>query len=203
MLLFVCHANICRSAMAERLARLALTGSRAAARITATSAGTHARSGDDMHPGAAEILTELGADPVGFRSRPLSADLIGSAGLVLTATREQRAFCVRLAPVALRRTFTIRQFGRLAEALATETPAAEPPAAETPAVETIAAEALPGGQLETLLRRVATVRGSLQPVEPDEDDLADPVNGSAEDIRACAHQIQLSLRPALALIGPG
>jgi hypothetical protein len=50
---------------------------------------------------------------------------------------------------------------------------------------------------------VATVRGGLQPVEPEEDDLADPVNGSAEDIRACAHQIQLSLRPALALIGPG
>jgi hypothetical protein len=94
MLLFVCHANICRSAMAERLARLALTGSRTPVGITATSAGTHARSGDDMHPGAAEILTELGADPVGFRSRPLSADLIGSAGLVLTATREQRAFCV-------------------------------------------------------------------------------------------------------------
>ncbi len=187
MILFVCHANICRSAMAERLARLALVELGTPAAITATSAGTHARSGDDMHPGAARTLAELGADPAGFRSQPLSADLVSSAGLVLTATREQRAFCVRLAPVALRRTFTIRQFGRLAEALSQQG------ATVAPAGETLA----------TLLVRLATVRGSLQPVEADHDDLADPVNGTAADFRACAHQIQLSLRPALTLIGPG
>lgn len=193
MLLFVCHANICRSPMAERLARLALSGA-AANPLTTISAGTHARPGDEMHPGTAAVLEELGADAAGFASRPVTADLVTSAALVLTATREQRAYCVRLAPVALRRTFTIRQFGRLTGALSAGSGLSEQDRPGRDADErTVAA----------LLRRLPTARGGLQPVEPDEDDLADPVNGSPEDIRACAHQIQLSLRPALALIAPG
>lgn len=179
MLLFICHANICRSAMAERLARLALTTSDAAA-VAIASAGTHAHPGEPMHPGAVRVLRDLGADTGDFASRTVSADLLARASLVLTATRDQRSFCVRLAPLTLRRTFTIRQFGRLAAAVDA------------------------GGDAgAALLDQIAAVRGGLQPVSPDEDDLADPVNGTEADMRACARQIQLSLRPALALIGPG
>jgi protein-tyrosine phosphatase len=180
MLLFICHANICRSAMAERLARLALTTSDAAAGGIA-SAGTHARPGEPIHPGAVRVLRDLGADTGDFASRAVSADLLARASLVLTATRDQRSFCVRLAPLTLRRTFTIRQFGRLADAL----------------------EAPVRSDTGALLDQIAAVRGGLQPVSPDEDDLADPVNGTEADLRDCARQIQLSLRPALALIGPG
>jgi protein-tyrosine phosphatase len=254
MLLFVCHANICRSPMAERLARLALipnltsstatrwtetpwTAATPAATtparttsdadtdtdtdtITIASAGTHARAGERMHPGAQRILRELGADTAGFSSRPLSADLVAQASLVLTATRDQRAFCVRLAPVALRRTFTIRQFGRLAAAVQeatieaaaattetaiTQTAIARTALTQTAIADTVTAQTAAGhtagaAPVAMLLQRVAEVRGRLQPVEPDEDDLADPVNGTESDMRACAHQIQVSLRPALALI---
>ena len=207
MLLFICHANICRSPMAERLARLALTapptwpgtGARTDA-ITVASAGTHARTGDAMHPGAAHVLAELGADNTDFSSRLVSADLLARASLVLTATREQRAFCVRLAPVALRRTFTIRQFGRL-------TAAVEAPGSGASGPGDLTAGAAAGGgsvsAVAALLDQILAVRGSLQPVPPDEDDLADPVNGTAADVLACARQIQLSLRPALAIIGAG
>jgi protein-tyrosine phosphatase len=186
MLLFVCHANICRSPMAERLARLILTDHlppAAGSTVSAASAGTHARAGTAMHPGAAQVLRELGADASDFSSRLVSADLVANASLVLTATREQRAFCVRLAPIAVRRTFTIRQFGRLSAALGPEPVGG------------------PAGRVSALLERIAVARGAFQPVRPDEDDLADPVNGTEEDVRACARQIQLSLRPALALIG--
>jgi protein-tyrosine phosphatase len=185
MLLFICHANICRSAMAERLARLALTTTDAAAGGIA-SAGTHARPGAPMHPGAVRVLRDLGADTGDFASRAVSADLLAQASLVLTATRDQRSFCVRLAPATLRRTFTIRQFGRLAVA-----------------VDAAPALRWAGGDAGALLDQIAAVRGGLQPVSPDEDDLADPVNGTEADMRDCARQIQLSLRPALALIGPG
>jgi protein-tyrosine phosphatase len=196
MLLFVCHANICRSPMAERLARLALSpGSRGtavldtaapnSAALDTASAGTHARAGAPMHPGAAKVLQELGADASDFASRLVSADLLTQASLVLTATREQRAFCVRLAPLALRRTFTIRQFGRL-----------------TAGLDPTNLGSAPAGRMAALLDLVASTRGGLQPVEPAEDDLADPVNGTEDDVHACARQIQLSLRPALALIGP-
>jgi protein-tyrosine phosphatase len=179
MLLFVCHANICRSAMAERLARQELAG-QVRGPIAVGSAGTHAKVGEAMHPGAARVLRDLGVDASDFASRPVSADLIGRASLVLTATREQRAFCVRLAPAALRRTFTIRQLGRLATALRES-----------------------GDQEGELLDGITRIRGGLQPVPSEEDDLADPVNGTRAEMRACARQIQLSLRPALSFIRTG
>jgi protein-tyrosine phosphatase len=192
--LFVCHANICRSPMAERLTRHALAdaGPDGASehRITVASAGTHARGGEAMHPGAAATLRELGVDAEGFASRALTADLVAGAQLVLTATREQRAACVTLCPTALRRIFTIRQFGRLAEAAA---------ACSRPVAGRGISEPDPNG-LNRLLEAMARVRGELQPVEPEEDDLADPVNGTADDMRACARTIARSLRPALALI---
>jgi protein-tyrosine phosphatase len=182
-ILFVCHANICRSPMAERLARLALAE---VIGLRADSAGTHARCGDPMHPRAAQVLRDLGADATGFASRPLDPQLLAGAGLVLAATREQRAACVRLVPAVIGRTFTIRQFGRLAGAI--------DPVAVT--------GTQPGQRLGATLAAMARVRATLQP-SPDGDDLADPVGGTARDMRDCATRIQMWLRPALGLIaGP-
>lgn len=183
-LLFVCQANMCRSPMAERLTRLALAGRTAP--ITVTSAGTHAEPGAPMHPGAVRALIEVGADVTGFGSRSLSAALLSDADLVLTATRAQRAHCVTLVPAALGRTFTIRQLGRLAATVAPDRLAG---------VE-------PGARVAALLAEVARVRGAVQPVPADHDDLADPVYGGAADMRGCLRQIQLSLAPVLALIAP-
>jgi protein-tyrosine phosphatase len=118
-MLFVCRANLCRSAMAERLAR--------ALGLPADSAGTHAVPGRPM-PGPAEaVLREHGADPEGFASRRIAPPLLTGADLVLTATRAERAHCVTLAPATAARTFTLRQYGRYAAALgdgAPVTPAA-------------------------------------------------------------------------------
>ncbi|HEY0699436.1 MAG TPA: low molecular weight phosphatase family protein, partial [Micromonospora sp.] len=110
--LFVCHANLCRSPMAEYLARDLLAGSA----ISVTSAGTHAQPGRPAHPHAVRILGERGLDPTSFRSRPLSRIDLTAAGLVLTASRRERAACVALSPAALGRVFTLRQFARLATA---------------------------------------------------------------------------------------
>jgi protein-tyrosine phosphatase len=179
--LFVCHANICRSPMAERLARLALSG---ATGLAAASAGTHARPGEQMHPWAAQVLNELGADDLAFASRPLDAELLGQAALVLAATREQRAICVRLAPSAIGRTFTIGQFCRLA--------AAVDPAGIT------GNDA--GARLPSVLTGVIRARATHQPLVPADDDLADPIGGTETDMRACAARLQRWLRPALQLI---
>ncbi len=72
-LLFVCHANECRSPMAERLARRMFADrfGAAAAELHVISAGTHARPGRPMRPEAANVLTYFGADSAGFASRPL------------------------------------------------------------------------------------------------------------------------------------
>ncbi|GAB3842573.1 hypothetical protein GCM10029963_15860 [Micromonospora andamanensis] len=114
--LFVCHANLCRSPMAEYTARRLLVGRQ----VTVASAGTDAVEGLAMHPYAAAIAAETGDDPTSFRSRRLLPEHLTDAVLVLTATRRQRSICTALAPAALHRTFTLRQFGRLAAA-------AEPP----------------------------------------------------------------------------
>ncbi|MGC5019097.1 low molecular weight phosphatase family protein [Micromonospora sp. DT47] len=177
-LLIVCHANMCRSPMAEYIARH-LLGDRP---ITVASAGTHALEGRPMHPYAAEIAAETGADPSTFISRELRPDHLTEATLVLTATRRQRSMCTALAPGALHRTFTLRQFGRLA-------------AAADPLPEPVDAP------LRDAVRAAARARGRLQPAAPDADDLRDPVGGTPADFRRCAEEIERSMRPVLALIG--
>jgi protein-tyrosine phosphatase len=188
MLLFVCHANICRSPMAERLARHALTDrlGPAGTPITVVSAGTHAPVGEPMHPGASRVLRELGADGDGFRSRRVSAELIAGAGLVLAASRQERGRCVALSPSAMNRTFTIRQIGRLAAELEPRCLADVPPAR----------------RWAVLLEELGAVRGRLQPAPAEEDDLADPVAGTADGFRTCAAEIQRALAAVLALIAP-
>ncbi|MGI5246782.1 low molecular weight phosphatase family protein [Dactylosporangium sp. CA-139066] len=159
-MLFVCRANLCRSAMAERLAR--------ALGLAADSAGTHALPGHPMAEHARTVLRERGADPEGFASRRVTPPLLAGAGLVLTATRAERAHCVSLAPATAARTFTLRQYGRYVAAL----PGGEP---VTPAA-------------------IAAVRGRLQPGSPAEDDLADPYGGPIEGFRDCADTIEAILR---------
>jgi protein-tyrosine phosphatase len=185
--LFVCHANICRSPMAQRLTALA-----AGDRLITASAGTHAFAGDPMHPGAAAALREVGADPAGHASRPLTGAMVGSASLVLTATREQRAAAATLAPAALARIFTLRQFGRLAAAV-------DPARVQHPSTDG-STDVSTVDKLERLLAEVALVRGSVQPVPPAQDDLADPVQGTADDLRACVRTIQTALSWWLSLV---
>jgi protein-tyrosine phosphatase len=193
--LFVCHANLCRSPMAERLAnrafadRIGVRGSR----LAVSSAGTHARPGRPMHPATAHVLSERGAYPGQFESRLLTPPILARPDLVLTATREQRAACLRMVPGAARHTFTLRQFGRLAVAFA---PAAA--GAATAPHATITADS-PARRLQALLGDLAT-GGRPQPV--DDDDLADPVRRPMEEFRRCADDIQRVLDVLVAVIAP-
>lgn len=176
--LFVCHANMCRSPMAEYIARRLL----AHHGVGVASAGTDAVDGAAMHPYAAEVAAGSGADPAAFRTRRLRAEHLAGATLVLTATRRQRSVCTSLAPAALHRTFTLRQFGRLATA-------AELPAART------------GSPLRAAVAAATRARGRLQPAGPGADDLPDPIGGRPADFRRCGEEIERSLRAVLALIG--
>ncbi|SBT39996.1 arsenate reductase/protein-tyrosine-phosphatase family protein [Micromonospora auratinigra] len=176
--LFVCHANMCRSPMAEYLARRLFADHP----VAVASAGTDAVDGAAMHPYAVEIAAGTGADPAAFRTRRLRPEHLTDAALVLTATRRQRSVCTALAPAALHRTFTLRQFARLAAA------------AEAPAPRG-------GSPLRAAVQAAALARGRLQPTAAGADDLHDPIGGSPADFRRCAEEIERSIRPVLALIG--
>jgi len=188
-LLFVCHANVCRSPMAERLTRsaIALRPALRASPLVAASAGTHARAGTPMHAPAAEVLGRLGADSTGFRSRPLDAEVVAGSAVVLTATREQRAAVVTTLPAAVRRTFTLRELGRLAAALDPGEIAGE----------------RPDERLAALLAQVPRARAAAPPpADPADDDLADPVNGTLDDVWACAREILRALETLWRVIEP-
>ena len=103
--LFVCTANICRSAYAELV-----TAARVDGRLEVASAGTH---GWADHPVDEEMAVQLiarGVDPSGFRSRPLTRALVDEADVVLTAEAAHRTFVLQERPTALRRTFSLGQF---------------------------------------------------------------------------------------------
>jgi protein-tyrosine-phosphatase len=108
--LFVCTANICRSAYMEQVARrLAGTG----AAVTFASAGTH---GFTDHPMDEVMATTLEGPDAAFRSRPLTREIVDGADLVLTAEATHRAFVLEEFPHAFRRVFTVGQFAAAVEA---------------------------------------------------------------------------------------
>jgi sulfate adenylyltransferase len=104
--LFVCTANICRSAYAEVLARH-LAG--AAAGVTFASAGTYGLPAHPMNPDIAEFLPP-GASADGFVSRRLTGAIVEAADLILTAEAAHRSFVLEEFPAAFRRVLTLGQF---------------------------------------------------------------------------------------------
>ena len=169
--LFVCTANICRSAYATRRA-VALTA--ADSGVLFAGAGTHARPGMAMSAEMARELQARGGSAEGFVSMPLGPH-VRSADVVLTMQETHRAFVLEEYPELTTRTFTIRQFAAALEAMALEVVAAEEPAAGTsPAA---------GRSPADLVRTAYRMRG----VSP--GDVADPYGRGQEAARICADEI--------------
>lgn len=111
-ILIVCVGNICRSPIAERLLQARLDAAAPGAAFV-TSAGTRATDGREMDPAAAGQLARLGAGSTHFRATRLTSDMVAEADLVLTATKDLRTDVLRLAPRAMRRTFTLAEFAAI------------------------------------------------------------------------------------------
>jgi sulfate adenylyltransferase len=108
--LFVCTANICRSAFAEELVR-----HKAVPGIQAGSAGTHGWRDHPVDEHMAHELRERGADPSGFRSRRLTRPMIDAADVILTAEAAHRTFVLQERPAAMRKVFSLGQFAAAAD----------------------------------------------------------------------------------------
>ncbi|MGI8414704.1 MAG: hypothetical protein ACR2P2_00540 [Nakamurella sp.] len=168
--LYVCWANQCRSAAAQLMLSAALDETRSDdCQWVVRSAGVAARTGAPLFPAAARVLTRRGVTDPGFRSRPLTTELVGAADLILTAERAHRTSVVQLDPSALHRAFTMRQFARLAPE-------------ESPDTSSRA-----GGLV--LLRAALDNRGLQQSVPADGDDIADPVGGPHRGFQRCIDEI--------------
>ena len=179
--LFVCTGNLCRSPVAERLAaawaREALGDSPELAQVELLSAGVAAEVGQPITASSARVLRQLGGDPEGFGSRPLTAELADSADLVLTMTREHRRDVLKLAPRGLRRTFTLTEAADLvtrADLRGLRTMPLTPRARE-------------------LGRRLDAVRAYRSPAAS--DDITDPIRQRPAVHEEAARTIAAALRP--------
>lgn len=107
--LFVCTANISRSAFAEAYARS--VAERDGLDLTFTSAGTWGLDAHPMDPPMVQQLEQRGITPdPGFRSRKVGVEDIRPTDLVLTMEAAQRAFLLDDHPAAVNRVFVLGQF---------------------------------------------------------------------------------------------
>ena len=186
--LLVCTGNICRSPMAEGFlrARLAERGIDA---IEVASSGTNGLAGWGAAPEAVEAMAEHGVDISGHVARELARDQVRPARLVLGMTEAHaRAVAGLMAPAA-GRTFTLKEFVRLLDHLAT---AGRLHADGSPPELLVSAVAL-----AEELRRT----GTLPP--PADADIADPLGLGTQAFRATAWEIEGLCRRLVDLVLDG
>lgn len=175
-ILTVCTGNICRSPLAEAVLATRLSD----LDVRVHSAGTQALVGHGMPSPARELAERNGvsvARAASHRARLLTDEIMESADLVLTMTAQHSSTAVQLAPRRLHRTFTVRQFARLAATLDDE------------ALRVIASgESNPRSRLNALVQAVAGQRGITPRVTADED-VIDPYRQSAKVYEQSASQM--------------
>ncbi len=177
-ILFVCTGNICRSPIAERLFGTRIDSTRP---VIASSAGTAGLTGFPMDAPAAQVLRELGGDSDGHVARRLTPALIAESDLILTGQTSHRSAVVLADPMAFRRVFTLREFGRLG--------------AELTSLPASATE----DQLRSRVLDVAAQRG--QAPASDVDEIDDPFGAPLRMMRACGQQIADAVDAAAAVLG--
>ena len=168
--LFVCEGNLCRSPYADAVFRHRMRSLGSSVVARSSSAGTRATPGAPVHPVLAtlaqgELEPELWPDLHAHRARRVDRDLVREHDLVVTMTRRQRTELLEVAPSALRRTWTLGEVAKAADAVLTSG-AAGPLCLDG---------AYAGLDLSTLVSRASTGAPGVP------DDVADPVAGGRDD----------------------
>ena len=163
LLLFVCNANECRSALAEWHFRAALPENSG---IAVASAGITARPGHPMLAECAMILGDAGTAT--FRSSAVTAELLDRTDAVVTMTMAELTEVLRIRPRSLSCAVTLPELARAA----TRRP--------TPRHADIT------DRLADLVRWTVRHRGALAPADRRDNDIPDPVGQSADVLQATA-----------------
>ena len=108
---FVCTGKVCRSVLAAEY----LNAATAEIPVRANSGGTEINPEVGVPQDILDAASARGIDLSGHRPQAVTVEAITEADLVLTATVEQRSAVLASVPRALKKTFTLKEFARLAE----------------------------------------------------------------------------------------
>ncbi|MEN0128973.1 MAG: hypothetical protein AAGC49_05990 [Brevundimonas sp.] len=191
--LVVCTGNICRSPAIERLLAAGLGGTfrgqgpgRLAPAIEVSSAGAGALVGSPMTDEMAALVATHGGAVTGFEARQVTAELVLQANVILTATRRHRSAVVELAPSAVRRTFTLREFARIAASI---DPSDLPGAGATTA-----------DRLAALIPLATARRGTVRARVAADDDVVDPYGGNGQLYARSFAELEPAVRTIVAAV---
>ncbi|MFH1467931.1 MAG: low molecular weight phosphotyrosine protein phosphatase [Pseudomonadota bacterium] len=107
-LLFVCTGNICRSPMAEYLARAYATERGRAVEVRSASA--MGLDGHPAHPNVTKVMAEIGIDTSAHRSQPLTPELLRWADWTLVMELAHARACRELEPACEERVLLLGSF---------------------------------------------------------------------------------------------
>lgn len=111
-ILFVCTGNTCRSPMAEAIARRVLVEEHiSAAQARVVSAGAYADTGSPATDEAILAAARFGGDLQGFRSKPLTAEMLAEADIILAMASSHIAAIMQIDPSAADRVYLLDPTG--------------------------------------------------------------------------------------------
>lgn len=108
-ILFVCHANVCRSPMMEYEFRAALTGADMADHWEVASRGTSVLGQSAICSVCADVLDSTDMLKHAHVPRGLTAAKLVKQDMVVVATKAERASVAQASPLMRSRTFTLRE----------------------------------------------------------------------------------------------
>lgn len=177
--LAVCTGNVCRSPVTEILLRAHWAGD---PNLLVSSAGIRALVGETIHPPIRKVLLDWNLPDEPFAAVQVTPEILAAADLVLVMTRQHRASVVSLHPPAVRRTFTLLEFARIA-------PLVAPSLAPGPLSQRLAA----------LVPKAARARGRAW-ATADDDAITDPYDRGAAACRATVDRIQAAVAGIVAAV---
>jgi protein-tyrosine phosphatase len=178
--LVVCTANVCRSPVAEAL--LARRLAREGVNAIVCSAGVQALDGAPPIAEVVAVMREFGIDVSRHSSKPVRAELVKGADMVIGLAREHVRETVVLEPDSYMRTFTLRELLRRSRGAGPRPTGTE----LVPWLESLTAD-----------RDIQAFLGA----SPD-DDVADPVGRPRAVVRQTASEIADVVQETVSLLWP-